>query len=202
MRMFDTEVEEATPDIDLNGAATTTSDGADVATIADSDGALKAKAERIRKPRVAMETVCPSNERLWARLQELDKKSKSKKKPVSAAATKVKQSQMKSTAKGDGKRVKVDERFFVDLVLAEDDGIACHLRATPVFLNRSDPIERLLTDCATTARRPGWCHEFLVPATDGGALLRITDSTQRLGDAESKGLLNGFDRIVLRVFPS
>ena len=135
-------------------------------------------------------------DRLFEQLQSLDKKGPKK---TSAAAIKVRQMQMKSKSKGDEKRIKMEERFFLELVTAVDDGKNTQVTVAPVFLGKSDSIERLLTDCASAPSGSGWYHEFLVA---GDGLRRITDPSMRLSEAQALGVLQCFDRIVLRFIPN
>ena len=134
-------------------------------------------------------------DRLGEQLASLDKKGAKK---SSAAAIKVRQLQIKSKSKGDEKRIKMEDRFFVELVTAVDDGNNTQLSIVPVFLGKSDSFERLLTDCASAPSGPGWHHEFLVAGNE--LLQRITAPSMLLIEAQELGILQCFDRVVLRFY--
>ena len=159
---------------------------------------------------------------LSALLQTLDDESggggskKTKKKAMSsksiAAAIKVKQMKMKSKAKGDAKRIKMEDRFFLDVVMVVGN---TSVTSNFYYLARPDPIERILqyvdddgtTLKSSTTKTPEW--EFLVVAIIKNSsnnnpeseyqFKRITDPSMSLKDLETKGnIIQSFDRLILR----
>lgn len=140
-------------------------------------------------------------------LRALDKDDKTPKKSTTASA-KVRQMQMKSKAAGDAKRVKMPDRFFLELVTVVDNNETCSIFAVaPVFLARSDPLNRLVRDCALKPPASGdWSWELLLLATssDDCSIRRITASddnkTSSWESAERNGDVQCFDRVVLRFF--
>jgi len=145
--------------------------------------------------------------------------SKKKKKQSTSAAEKVRQMQIKSKAKGDAKRVKMPDRFFLELIVADDKASSSNAAASvslehmgPVFLAKTDPLHRLLRDSVrspTDSSLSSW--ELLVPTKtegDGGSYYSFRnvaakdDSTAEVSwsDAERDGKIKCFDRILLRRF--
>jgi hypothetical protein len=142
-----------------------------------------------------------SNSRLHAQISFALEDGKGHGKNTSSSVVKVRQMQMKSKATGDAKRVKMNDRFFVDLVVIED-GENCKVTRSPVFLCRTDAIGRLTTDIfAKASLKEKWEYELLVPSDDGESFLKIPDVGLRFCDAEAAGVLKCFDRIVLRFVP-
>jgi hypothetical protein len=121
--------------------------------------------------------------------------SKSKKK-ASSTREKVRTMLIKSKAKGDAKRIpKMDHRFFLELVVIQsvkEDG-KCVASAFPIFLSKTDPVGRLLRDCVSVPN--GIDATLLVPTEQGGFHRVLTDIS--LQDAETRGLVKSFDRIVV-----
>ncbi|GKY91646.1 hypothetical protein MPSEU_000136500 [Mayamaea pseudoterrestris] len=139
----------------------------------------------------------PVYDRIMLQFTALDAKSKGKK--PSAAAVKVRQMQMKSKATGDAKRIKnVMDRFFVELIMAVDDGNNVTLTSSHIFLARTDTIERILADFPAHLCGSGWNNEFLVVTES--ALHRVTDTNMPLAEAERRGILKCFDPIILRIY--
>jgi len=149
----------------------------------------------------------------------LDESGNKKKKKESTSAAKVRQMKMKSKAKGDPKRVKMQDRFFLELLVVDDtNGEAVSVESVgPVYLARTDPILRLLRDCASSPpakthnsnRTCSW--ELLLPIlseTDGSytfqKIAAINEGSSEVcwKDAERAGLVKCFDRILLRWFPA
>jgi len=160
-------------------------------------------------------TIDSASSLSYARLSEalilLDACDSKKKTKQTNSAAKVRQMQMKSKARGDTKRVKMPDRFFLELVVADDkgfDSVATEACGS-VFLAKSDPLDRLLRDCVPPLNDPSltpW--ELLVPSLNdsGGSysFQRIAGSNddsssfKSWDDAEQAGKVKSFDRIILR----
>lgn len=126
-----------------------------------------------------------------------DAASAKSKKKSSSTSDKVRKMLMKSKAKGDKKRVpKMDDRFFMELIVVEDFNGHCSAAASPVFLARSDAVERLLSDCVLV---PNECTaEIYIPTEQGSFQVLSGDLSWQ--DAETRGLIKCFDRVVVRLF--
>lgn len=127
-------------------------------------------------------------------IQSMDAANNKGKKPKkqSAATLKVRNMQIKSKAKGDTKRIpKVENRFFLEVVMIDSAGRAT---SSYQFLAKSDPIDRLLQNVSSKTTPGDW--NFLVP--NENTFETISDTSLALEEAEKKGILNCFDRIVLR----
>jgi hypothetical protein len=147
-----------------------------------------------------------TNGRLADAIRNMDesKDPKKKKKKSSAAATKVKQMQMKSRATGDAKQVKMEDRFFLELVIVMDDttGDQCTATTAPVFVSQTNNFERLVRDHGKAASQ-SWQWEILVPLSDdaeNSSYRRISDSQMSFQDAQKSNTFNPFDRLILRYF--
>ena len=113
-----------------------------------------------------------------------DASAKSKKKASSTSA-KVRAMLMKSKAKGDAKRVpKMDDRFFIELVVVNDSGGQCAASVSPVFLAKSDLVERILRDCVSIPS--GYTATIFIPTEQGS--FRILPNDMSLQEAEGKAL--------------
>jgi hypothetical protein len=147
-----------------------------------------------------------TNTRLSEALRTMEDPAKKKKKST-AAAEKVRQMQMKSKAKGDAKRVKMTDRFFLELITAIDDGECCVVSAAPVFQATMDKMNRVVRDCA---KQPdgSWSWELLIPVVGDKnsqqQFDRISpdDAAISWEEAEKKKIVKPFDRVILRFFPS
>jgi hypothetical protein len=115
--------------------------------------------------------------------------------------------QMKSKATGHSKQVKMEDRFFLELVTVTDDatGDQCTATAAPVFVSLKNNLERLVRDhgkkAATTS--PSWQWEILAPLSDdaeNSSYRRISDYQMSFQDAQQSKLINPFDRLILRYF--
>jgi hypothetical protein len=119
-----------------------------------------------------------------------------KPKRASAASSTVRNMQIKSKANGDKKRIpKMENRFFLEIVLVTASGIA---KSTYQFLAKTDPIERILQNVASSTPPADW--DFYVPATsdeDGSSYVPV-DASVTVEQAESEGILKLFDRLILR----
>jgi hypothetical protein len=149
-----------------------------------------------------------TNGRLADAIRTMDeRKDPNKKKKSSAAATKVRQMQMKSKATGDAKQVKMEDRFFLELVTVTDDttGDQCTATAAPVFVSLKNNFERLVRDNGMKAptASPSWQWEILVPLIDdaeNSSYRRISDYQMSFQDAQQSKMVNPFDRLILRYF--
>ena len=125
-------------------------------------------------------------------LAVLDSKSKKgSSKPGNTTVKKVKQMQMKAKAKGDGKRVKLPDRMYFDLVVATKD---CRIqKVEPVFMAQNDPLSRILRD------HVGAAGSLLIQRdSDGGSCFDIIDDTAlNLKEATRKGILTSFGRVIV-----
>jgi hypothetical protein len=128
-------------------------------------------------------------------LTALDSKSKKgvSSKPKTTTVDKVKQMQMKAKAKGDGKRVKLPDRFYFELVVVNKDSHTDLVE--PVFMARSDPLSRILRDHVNAPGR------LLVQCdTDNGTFFEMIDDTSICFEsAVSKGVLTSFGRIIVQL---
>ena len=127
-------------------------------------------------------------------------KTKSRK-PASAASLKVKQMQMKSRAKGDVKRVKLQDRFFLELVVATRDGgkLDSIISIDPIFMAKTDSFARIPRDCVPHPPSSFSSWELLAPDTDGGSFYRIIDDpSMSLNQASQRSIIPLFGRIILR----
>eukprot|EP00934_Nitzschia_sp_Nitz4_P001570 Nitzschia sp. Nitz4//scaffold3_size479765//328967//330580//NITZ4_000136-RA/size479765-processed-gene-1.313-mRNA-1//-1//CDS//3329550866//1570//frame0 len=137
------------------------------------------------------------NQAIATAIKSMDDASLKGKKPkkASAAATKVRQIQIKSKAKGDTKRIpKMEDRFFLEFVkIDSNDGSAsssCNFLGKGDSLNRIGQSLSLLPD--------DWV--YLVPVVQGentDRYTRIIDPSIKLTEAQRSGLLQPFDRVVL-----
>ena len=133
---------------------------------------------------------------LTALIYAMDVANNKGKKPKkkSSATTKVRNMQMKSKAKGDSKRVpKIENRFFLEVVLIGIDGKAS---SSFQFLARTDPIQRLLQNLSMDSKQTDW--DFLTPIeADADSFKVISETSMTLDEAEKKGILHSFDRIIV-----
>jgi hypothetical protein len=134
-----------------------------------------------------------------------------------AAFAKVRQMQMKGRAVGDKKRVKIEDRFFVELVIVADAGDSAEtamrvVESSAVFMAKTDSLSRLIRDCvrsdiltpglSSAAAQPAQI-DLLVPSPSGTAetasFRPIADATVTFADAERDGIFKCFDRVVAYV---
>lgn len=128
---------------------------------------------------------------------EANQPSNKGKKKKSSASEKVRTMRIKSRAKGDTKRVpKIEDRFFMELVVAIDDGTQCTVTLSHVFLAKRDAVGRILRDCVATPA--GYNATILIPQE--GVLYRKASTDLTLQEAESNGILKCFGRMVIRVY--
>lgn len=117
------------------------------------------------------------------------------------AVSKVRQMQIKSKAQGDGKRVKLPDRFFLQAVVARREAsgtVTVVAVSSPYFLARSDPLQRLVKDGWVKA--PLESAQFFVRASDttpDGHFRRIADPTLSVEELSRTGFLNAFDEVVV-----
>jgi hypothetical protein len=125
-------------------------------------------------------------------MDEANNKGKKQKKK-SAASLKVRNMQIKSKAKGDAKRVPMENRFFLEVVIVNNDGKAS---SSFVFVSKTDPIYRILQSLASAAAASDW--DFLVHTEGDSCFTRIEDTSLILQEANERQVLKSFDRIVIR----
>jgi hypothetical protein len=142
-----------------------------------------------------------TDEALSAALAAWDKKSK-RKAAKSAAAIKVRQMKMKSKATGDTKRVKMADRFFLDVLTVfrpmDKSSPPVVEKGGPFFLAPADPLERLVRDGSiqqASTSSGSSVTTFVVVSDDG--FRRLPDATQSLRQLSTDGLLSSFDRVVV-----
>ena len=89
--------------------------------------------------------------------EENNKSKKATKKPLSvssASAIKVYQIQMKSKAAGDTKCIKVPDRFYFELItIVDDKNDSIQATSSGCFLAKTDPIQRIESDCCRTVNK-------------------------------------------------
>lgn len=144
--------------------------------------------------------------------EEEQKKSK-KKCSKSSTSTKVRQMLMKSKAKGDAKRLKMEDRFFFELVtvamaVSSDKNDLCETSLH--YLGKKDPLGRILRDCVEPSlsanNQAGEDIELLVPIpsnddTERDASVkfqRLRNLSMTFHEAEAANLLQPFGRLVIR----
>lgn len=131
-------------------------------------------------------------------IQQMDlSKNKGKKpKKVTPSIIKVRNMQIKSKAKGDAKRVpKVENRFFLDVVVVEMETKTAS--SSFQFLARTDPIERILQSVLPASKAED-CEFLALSKSEASAYKPFQDTSLSLDDAEKQGLLNSFDRLIVK----
>lgn len=140
--------------------------------------------------------------------EEEQKKSK-RKITKSSTSDIVRQMLMKSKAKGDPKRIKMEERFFLELVTVHESICETSL----VYLGKKDTLNRILRDCVKSSISAKYKEgeknaEFIVPLQthDSGGVSdanfqRLDDLEMTFEEAEAAQLLLPFGRLVLQFFP-
>ena len=135
------------------------------------------------------------------------KGSAKKSKSSSAAAMKVRQMKIKSKASGDSKRVKMDDRFYLDIVIVDCDGDDGKYRALSgyYFLSRKDSLERIIQYINTSSLKSksivDWDFLLMSEGEDGtSSFRRILDTSRTLHELEADGDLSikSFDRLILK----
>ena len=128
------------------------------------------------------------------------------KKKASAAALKVRQMKMKSKSKGN-KKLKIEDRIFLDVITISGTGEGPPILISECyFLSRKDPIERILqyiststsTSTSTLSTRNAAEWHFLVPQENDSRYRPIATTSIIMQEAEEKGILKSFDRLILR----
>jgi hypothetical protein len=209
IRLYNSAQEEATTSVDED------KDEADQPDAMDSETTANRAAEPIQKSDAAaevspMETADDTNGVINSSLADAtrtmdESTAPKKKKKASAAAAKVRHMQMKSRATGDAKRVKMEERFFVELVTVTDDTTCgqCTATSAPFFVSQKDSFERLVRDCGKAPTNNSWQWELLVPLRDdaeSASYRRISNTQMSFQEAQQSKTLNPFDRLILRYF--
>ena len=204
IRFFDASVTEATTSIDISPTLEQATDDQQPRTRMPELQPVF-DANQIQKTTDAPDQTSESYviiEELAKALQEWDRthtKAKTKK-PASSATVKVRQMQMKARAKGDSKRVKQLDRFFVELVVTRlsQYGQESVISVTPVFVSKVDKIERIVRDCVPNPpSSSSW--ELVVPCQGvSGRFRTIEDTSVSLEVASQQKILECFGRVILR----
>jgi len=131
----------------------------------------------------------------------------SKKKKKSSTSEKVRQMLIKGKAKGDKKGVKECDRFYLEGVLVNEDGLTGNITAkvppAPYFFNRMSSIESSILRALGIASNEGSKVEvYARGSTDGNGddcrYRRLEDLTTRLCDAEKTSLIQQFSCVVVK----
>jgi hypothetical protein len=205
IRLYNSAQEEATPSV-VDG------EDEDIQPVMmdteTTDTATQNDAAKEKSPTKSMDDAEEvTNGRLTDAIRTMDEgKDPKKKKKSSTAAAKVRQMQMKSRATGDAKQVKMEDRFFLELVTVTDDAASdqCTATAAPVFVSHKNNFERLVRDSGkapTTSQ--SWQWEILVPLSgdaENSSYRRISDYQMSFQDAQQRKAFNPFDRLILRYF--
>mmetsp|Transcript_34852 Transcript_34852/g.84309 ORF Transcript_34852/g.84309 Transcript_34852/m.84309 type:complete len:595 (+) Transcript_34852:219-2003(+) len=135
------------------------------------------------------------------------KESAKKAKSSSAATIKIRQMKMKSKASGDSKRIKMDDRFYLDIITVDNDGEDGNYRASSghYFLSRKDPLERIIQYLHKNNLKSqsiiDWDFLVVSEGEDGtSSFRRIPDTSRTMDELEADGDLNikSFDRLILK----
>jgi hypothetical protein len=137
------------------------------------------------------------DENLTAAIKKMDAEKGKNPKKGTAASTKVRHMVMKSKARGDAKRIpKIEDRFFLEAVVF--DKATRSTSSNYYFLAHRDPLERILQSMVSSSNSEAWEFLVAVPQGDGIRYKRIHDTSIQLSEATSQGILNSFDRLILR----
>lgn len=201
IRLFDPTKEEPTP-VFPPGSTATPSGASESAGIPSAETNVAKTPSDMEVDASFQETGDYfANEALAVALAEMESKNKrAKTTKSSAAVTKVRQMQMKSKAKGDTKRVKMPDRFFLEIVVAQhvsnDNSVTIACPPAPYLLGKSDPLQRLVKDGWVKA--PLSSTEFLITPQEGSKeFRRIADPSESVLSLSSAGVLSPFDRIIV-----
>ena len=141
--------------------------------------------------------------------EEEQKKSK-KKSSKSSTSAKVRQMLMKSKAKGDAKRLQMEERFFFELITAvsmtsNENGFC---ETSLAYLGKQDPLGRILRDCVKPSlsanNKADGDFELLVPIQHGtqadasDMFQRLSNLSMTFQEEEVGNLFQPFGRLVIR----
>lgn len=186
VRIFDPSLEDATISIEAGNAVTLSDQDAVEYGITELP---TDKCENLSKELSSDEDIV-DDAILFLLLESMN--DPKKKTPMSSSAKKVRQMKFKSKAKGDTKRIKVEDRFYIDLFAIKDE----KLIETPIFVALSDNFERLIRDCVDIPS-DHTKYEFLVPLNEG-KFRRITDTSMSMEQAQNEEYLKNFDRLILK----
>ena len=140
--------------------------------------------------------------------EEEQKRGKKKSTPSSikkSAKTvdKVRQMQIKSKAKGDAKRVKMEDRFFLELVTVIQQQQQCE--SSFVFLGKSDALGRIVRDCVKASlakNKKEEDYELLVIVSSNGdsnaQFRRLDNLSLTFQEAEAAQWIQPFGRLIIR----
>jgi hypothetical protein len=228
VRYYDPKVTDATPLVDaaVNTDYTPTVPIVNPSNIQGSTECIAAASEcRSVQPVTAASTLARVRcSRLVDALRAREGKTtltKSKKSP-SAASEKVRQMKIKSKATGDGKRIKLQDRFFLELVTVLDrthvdkDGECAVLSSVPIFVALSDSMDRHVRDYAQSPKEERselevkWTWDLLCFQRDDDmpdeaepflCLTENHDTTTKTWKwAVENGTVKEFDCVVLRYY--
>jgi hypothetical protein len=200
IRFYRAGIDEATPSIDNIAPIEIQDDktkGSLIGSIPDINTTVTSHADVTAASQTKSSCVGQIDERLTLSIQALDEKSIKRKSSVTAQ--KVLQMKMKSKARGDSKRVKIEDRFFLELVIATETESNYRCEILPVFVALTDNLERIVRDFVD---HPGGCKgwEILVPNADSSVFLRGTQTTMCLKELSEKGVIRQFNRIVIKLY--
>jgi len=182
---------------DTSTLQTVMGDGGTPGTSSTEDESPNAPTGVVDHARSVNEEDTIMDDQLTASIMKMDTEKTKNPKKSSAAATKVRNMLMKSKATGDSKRIpKMEDRFFLEVVIV--DRATQGATSNFYFLANKDPLERILH-----CMKNSWSSEaleFLVPTQIGNDMMykRITDTSIQLSEAATQGILNSFDRLILR----
>ena len=203
VRIYDPQKEEPTTTIDVNpfpatgGSTPIAKLKNDAATVAQS-----VKQDNIGDSTTTHDaTEIFTDKAMTQALAATEKSKKTATKKPSAALAKVRQMQMKSKAKGDTKRVKMPDRFFVEVGVAcrqADGTVTLSTPVAPYFVAHTDALSRLVKDGWVTGVDANANTQFVKPLTDDGAQFqRIPDPSLSVQHLTAQGILCNFDRILV-----
>lgn len=117
---------------------------------------------------------------------------------INPSVVRVKHMQIKSKAHGDTRRIKVENRFFFELVVAHGKTNAIQ-SITPVFMSLSDPIQRIRRDLIKTKDTTSTCQFFVAKGFDNATILSISDPSRTFAEIQQQGILEPCVRIIVRL---
>lgn len=209
VRLFDPTTEEPTTSLSILSESKSPAPTGNCQTAMDEDKpGPDSTSSLIEKPNESdTPGVCDlfTDEALAAALDGMEKPKKrtTKSSSTSSAVSKVRHMQIKSKAKGDVKRIKMPDRFFLEVVVASrgsDGNVTIPAGAAfPCFMAAEDPLQRLVKDGWVKA--PLETSQFLILTAAQGEGSRqfrlIQDPSQSPKQLTGKGVLSMFDRLIV-----
>ena len=117
-------------------------------------------------------------------------------KKASASIEKVRQMKMKSNAQGDSKRVKMEDRLFIELIETRDKTVASETKY--LFLSKTDRLDRLLRDWTTLVpEEVDLLALFLPKEKDNSA--HVFEKLELTVSVNNQASITNFARIVSRL---